>query len=195
MSLSREEVLELQVEELEIQTELESRRLDRLAGIVPEGITRALFPHELAARTNFAALEGDLEASAAAIESRLVLDRGAFLRLLGDDLAGQESPEALVDRIVAVDGPAGVLDVKGAKALVKDAVAYYRGILEAEALAQATRVRQEAAAQGVAVPSSALKLDPETRSAIDRQALRLAQGPLVDLVRALRERAFLEAAR
>lgn len=190
-----EELLALEVEELELVTELKAREVDLSEGLVPQGMVRALYPHEIDAKVNFAVMEAELDSAAGVIENRLIMDRDAFIDLLEDDLAQTESADALIKRLTAIDGPAGVLDVKGAKKLVTEATAYHRGVLTELAMASATRVRQEAVAQGVTVPKSPIRLDPETKSSVERHAVRLAQGPLVDAVRTLRERAFLEAAK
>lgn len=189
------ELTELELEELELTVELRARQADLAEGLVPGGMTRALFDHELASRTNFASLEAELDTAAETIRNRLVMDRQAFLELLETDLARTPDAAGVVDRITAIDGPAGVLNVAGAKGLVFAATKFHKGVLTDLAMAGATRVRTEATAQGVTVPTAKPKLTPEDRSAIDRQATRLAQGPLVDLVRALREQAFVEAAR
>lgn len=187
-----EDVLALEVEELELLAELQARDHDLTAGLVPEGIQRSLYAHELQARTNFAAMELELDTAEATITARLAADRASFLGLLEDDLELQDDAGAVVDRIVALDGPVGLQDVKGAKPLVADATKFYRGVLTELAMASAGRARAEAAGQGVALPRTKPRLTAEDRAGIDRQALRLAQGPLVDVVRALREQAFAE---
>lgn len=187
-----EDVLALEVEELELLAELQARDQDLTAGLVPAGVQRSLYPHELRARTNFAALELELDTAEATIAERLAADREAFLKLLEDDLGAQDDAGALVDRIVALDGPVGLQDVTGAKALVTSAVRFYKGVLTELAMASAGRARSEAAAQGEVLTAAKPKLTAEDRAGIDRQALRLAQGPLVDVVRALREQAFAE---
>lgn len=189
------ELTELELEELELETELRARRADLAEGLVPEGVVRSLYEHELLSRANFAAIEAELDTAAATIESRLVQDRGTFLELLEADLSEQTDAVAVLKRISAIDGPAGIVSVAGAKELVANATRFHAGVLYELALTGANRVRQEAAAQGETVPKTPIKLAPETRAALDAQALRLAQGPLVDVVRAIRERAYVEAAR
>lgn len=186
--------LEDEVELLELEAELAARQEDIAAGRIPATAWRSLFPHELVARTNFAEIAAALDQAGLDIEVRLRLDRDAFLELLEVDLATQPDPPALLARLQAIDGPAGIVSVAGARKLLREAEGHHRGVLQALARGSARRVHEEAAGQGVATAAEQVTLDEDAKVAIDAQATRLAQGPLIDLVRSLRERAFLEAA-
>jgi hypothetical protein len=183
-------LLAAEVEVLELEVELETRRRDRLAGVAPPGARRALFAHEIRAETNFAAVEAELDDAVRRHLARLRADRARYLELLLADLRQRGSADAIADRLLQLDGPTPGPPVPGVAGLVRQAEKFHLGAARATREAAAARVRAEAVAQGVDVPA-----DPPKRSEVDEAALkvharRLATGPIADLNRALREHIF-----
>lgn len=185
------ELLSADLELLEIENEVLERRADRSSGMVPEDATRARFPHEIAARVNYAAMDTERKDVEQAISRVLVDVRARFLELLAADL-GDRTDAEIIKRLAALDGPVGYIGVIGARELVRDTSRKLRAALLDLAKVSAERVRAEADAQGVPKAGRPrVNLDAAKRAEIDRQAERLAQGPIVDLVRNLRERAYV----
>lgn len=188
-----DEVLAAEVELAEATVDALEGRVLLAAGILPGDAARGLFPHEIAARTRFALLAADLDEIAAVTTRRLEDDREGFLELLRADLHGRADLGEVRDRLMALDGPEGLMAIKGVEALVQTATQVHRGNLIDAAERARDRVRDEAADQGVELPPVP-KLSKATVATLEAQALRLAQGPHVDLIRSLRERAMILAA-
>jgi hypothetical protein len=183
----------LEVEALEIATELRLRQADLAEGRVPTGMTRALFPHELAAQTNFAAIEQELDELVEVITRRLEQDRALYLTMLEADLRARKSTADVGLRILELDGASGWMGVQGGGDLELDAIDAHRNTLIAGAEAGMDRVRAEAKAQGVRVAARP-KLSTDDLEKIDVHAKRLASAPNVDLIRAVREEATIRLA-
>ncbi len=168
------------------------------AGLIPSDAHRSLFPWELDAHTNFAGIDDDVKAGAAHIAHQLAAQRAQFTRLLVGDLqataaqAGPVSPDvAVAQRVIAIDALLGLQAVSGSQELFAGAEADLRQILHGVADAGGQRLYGEAAAQGVTVNrDQPLPLTAEQQARIELAARRLATGPQVDLVRALREAAW-----
>lgn len=163
-------------------------RRTRMAATAPFEARRQLFPHERAAGTDFARLDAGVRATARAIADRLGEDRLAFLELLGDDLEGR-SPAEVVDRLLDIDGPLGLADVDGVADLLEAAELYHRQLLAVAFDDGAEQVYAEALAQGIDPAAGGIPDPALGDRQLGQSARRLASGPLVDLVRILREAA------
>lgn len=188
----------LEVEAAELEAQIAARRADLAAGIVPPGVHRALYPHELAARTDFAGIIDDTSAAAVVIVQRLQEDREKFLELLAADLAAAAAtnrptaPTArIAERLLDIAGPDGLSTIDGADALIAEAARVHRGHLDAALRTAARRLDQEARAQGAAI-TEALKLDPAAEDHLMLAARRLAEAPHADVTRALAARVLVE---
>lgn len=176
--------LDRQVLEAEAGIARAALQEDMAAGLLPPGATRGLHPHELAARVSFAAIAIGEEAASQGIAQRLIDDRAAFLDLLVADLAAQPSGRAVVDRLLALE-TAGIVQVGGVGDLVGATATAVQAALLAHADLAAQMAASEAALQGVDIGPALL--DVAALAQIEQLSQRLAVGPHVDLVRALRD--------
>jgi hypothetical protein len=183
MPLSQSEVNDLLdlVEAAELTAELEARREDLLAGIVPAGMPRALFPAELAARTNFAAMDAAGAQLQADLTNVLSRQRARILEQLHADIAAQPDVTTAYRRLVGLR-TLGLTNVAGVADTIEATRAEAEELLFTHALDAAERLRQEAIAQGREVGQFA-ELDIDTIIRLDDTATRLAQGPPADLLR------------
>lgn len=185
------------VEAVELEVEVALRSSDLSAGLVPPEVTRALFPHEITARTNFAGIEDEAAAAADLIAKRLADARASFLDLVQRDLEATSvvpGPDpvklSLAYRLLAVSGLQGTQAIDGARDLIERTEADLRALLGDAAAAGFARALDEARAQGLDVAARVAKLGPEAEYRLDLAARRLAEGPHNDLLRALSEEAF-----
>lgn len=192
--------LEATLEAAGLEQTIRAMHSDLAAGVVPQGMHRPLFVHEIAARTNFAGIEGDLTAEADVLAGRLSQSRARFIELVTAELERQvaiQSPTAPIQRIAQLifdaDGPDGLRAIGGAAELLDEDARWHRGRLSVAAEKGFRTVLAEAAAQAFPVPEGlALKLDAEAADHLDLAARRLAQAPQVDVLTALRERIYVE---
>lgn len=188
------------LEAAELDQRITAMQADVDAGLVPEGVRRPLFAHELQARTNFAGLENQVAREVDYLLRRAKADRARILALLDRDLRatalrpGPASPlQRVALRLFDLAGPGGLLQMAGAADLLDEAERYHRGRLEVAAGVAARRVVQEAIAQRLPVAANLLpKLDQLQADQLDLLARRIAQAPHVDLLRALRDQVVLE---
>lgn len=176
-----------ELELAEIEHQLLCLEKDISDGRAPRWARRALYPHELTARTNFAAIVDEVNAVAIQLLVMLGDHRARFLALLRADLAALGSVDAVVARIQAAQA-LGINSVPGATELIAKSVAQTRPLLERLLETSATRLRQEAAAQGVDI-AGVTALSTRTAEQIERQARRLAVLPQADGLRAVAEKA------
>ena len=168
---------------------------DVASGMVPDGVTRPLFTHEL--HTDFAAIEADVDAVAGDVARQLQADRQAFIDLLAADLvqvAANPGPSpvdvAVAARLLQLHATLGIAAVAGATALVEAATVRYRQALAAAALAGAARVVAEAARMGVDTSGLRPKLDGLDEYRLDLAASRLALSPHTDVLDAAAAAAY-----
>ena len=184
-----------------LAAEIEARRADQASGVVPPDVRRSLYPHEITARTNFAEIEGEVDAEAQRVAQRIATDRAAFLALLVEDLhraATRPGPQPantqIALRLAEVAGIDGLAAVPGATDLLAEAEAAHLTRLERTVRGAVDRLVAEARAQGVAVDVSLVaKLDPDAQDHLLLLARRLAVAPQLDLAVALRDRVIVEA--
>lgn len=156
---------------------------DVAAGRVPSWARRGLFAHELTARVSFAALDRYQSGTVDVITDRLVTDRTVFLDLLADDL---DTTPDVVARLLDLDGRVGLDSIAGAADLFDTGTADFELLLRRHALNAGAVAAQEALAQGVAL-TAPTALPNAAAEQVRQLAGRLATGPHVDVVRALRE--------
>lgn len=174
-------------------------RSDLAEGRVPTGVRRALFAHEVTARTNFASIQDDVTSEAATITARLGESRARFVDLVVAELrrvTAVASPVAPIQRIAQrifdADGPDGLRAIAGATDLLDEDARWVRGRLGVVGEKGFRQILREAAAQAFPVPADLeLKLDLEHADHLDLAARRVAQAPQVDVIRALRERVYV----
>lgn len=174
-----------EVDVAEATIELEARRQQVRRRIIPPDARRSALEHELAAETRFADLADDRARASEAIARRLADDRDAMLELIEADLAKLPTREATVARLLELEA-AGIAAIPGADALIASSTEAVAAILTETFTQAAERVAEEAARQGVRFTPPGLTADDE--GDLLAQATRLAQGPHLDLVKALRER-------
>lgn len=191
-----EEVLALEVEELELLAELGSLRADIDAGLIPPDARRPLFPHEILARTNFAALEGDLNRAAEEVQRLLLEFRDEDLTALEGLLRaalerGGADPRARLGGLVraADDAVMRGLGLAGGKVDIPGRTERMAGVLRGSAEAGIVRVRAEALAQGVKV-GDVPRLTPNAEENIRAQARRVAFASHNKLSQAARDRVY-----
>lgn len=175
--------LELLVEQAELEAAITLMRDDLAAGVVPAGMHRPLHPWEIAARTNFAAIDDAGAQLKADLTRTLNAQRQRLLAALEADIRNQADVGSAFRRIMGMR-TAGIDQVAGAADIIAATKADAEELLFAHALDAAERLRQEAIAQGRAV-SEIASLDIDTITRLDDTALRLAQGPPADLLRTI----------
>lgn len=183
--------LALEVETAELAAELASRAEDLAAGLVPPGVTRALFPHELAARTNFAGIATALADTTEQLTGRLEAGRRRLLDLVTQDLAAHPDVTSAVRRLADLRAN-GIHQVAGAGDVLDALRTEVEDALATHAMTAAERAHAEAVAQGVAVPPPST-VAPEVFDRIDEAARRLTVGPAADLVANLEREAWIRS--
>lgn len=185
------------IEQAELEAAITARRHDLAQGLVPNGVHRALYRHELAARTSFAGIADDTVTIAAAIARQLAEDRGRFIDLVAADLAihaAQATPTApttrVAERALDLAGPDGLTAIPGVDTLLAESARTYRGLLERGLQTAARRLAGEAEQQGVTIGDT-LKLDPAIEDQLALVARRLAEAPQADVARALAVQALV----
>lgn len=180
-----------------LAADIEVRRADLASGLVPPDATRALFPHEVAAGTDFAAIEQSVDRTAGELAKHMDADRAAFIALLEADLAAVASNPgvlpvdvAVAQRLMDLGSTLGISAIPGVSALVTAAEARYRDVLAEAATQGGQRAHQEAAHQGVPLAGSRLKLTGLDEYRIDLMARRLAQAPHADVLAAAADDAY-----
>jgi hypothetical protein len=176
---------------------VELRRSDLASGMVPHDVTRPLFPHEVAAGTDFAGIEAGVDTTAGQVAKHLETDRAAFIALLDADLAAVAANPgvlpndvAVAQRLLQLDNLAGISSIAGVGALIDEAETRYRDILAQAAMEGGVRVHQEAANQGVDVTAARVKLGGLDEYRLDLVAQRLAQAPHADVLAAAGNSAY-----
>lgn len=184
--------LSAEVEVAELEAEIALRRSQLASGSLPPQARRSLFPWEVAAQTNFAAIDDEAGASADQIAERLAAARVEMLRLLEADLAataGRPGPQparvAVLLRLLHLNGMLGLQAVDGASQAVAATTAEVRAALGSAAAAGFARLLDEAKRQGIAVESRPVKLTGETEWRLDVLSEQLATAPQVDLLTAI----------
>lgn len=157
-------------------------------GRAPRWARRGLFPHEIAARTNFAGIADDVNSAALAITTKLGDQRAKFFALLRADLAALGSVDAVVARLQAAQA-LGINSIPGATDLITASMVQTRPLLENLLATAADRIRAEATAQGVDI-ATVNALSERAAENLARQARRLAVLPHADGLRAVAERAI-----
>jgi hypothetical protein len=177
--------------------DVELRRTDLASGLVPAGVTRPMFPHEVYAGTDFAGIEAGVDTVAGDIAKRLETDRAAFIALLEADLAAVAANPgmlpadvAVAQRLLQLDNVLGISSIAGVGALIAEAEARYRATLGQAALNGGARVHTEAAHQGVDVTDARVKLGGLDEYRLDLVAQRLAQAPHADVLAAAADSAY-----
>ena len=157
---------------------------DVASGMVPADVTRPLHSHEVAARTNFAQLEADVDGTAGELANLMGHDRAAFVDLLAADLRtvsanpGVDPVDvAVAFRLLQLHAYLGIGAVAGADSLVAASERRYRDLLAKAADTGAGRAVSEAGQAGVDTPSVAPKLDGLDEYRLDLAARRLATAP------------------
>lgn len=170
-----------------LSADVELMQADLQSGMVPDGVTRPLFTHEL--HTDFAAIETGVDQTSGELARLMQADRQAFINLLAADLAntarnpGSDPVDvAVAARLLQLHAYLGIAAVAGATALVSQAEQRYRQLLEQAAVAGAQRAVDEAARMGVDVAGVKVKLDPLDEYRLDLAARRLAQTPQTDVL-------------
>lgn len=170
--------------------------VDAAAGLVPTWAARGLYPHERAARVNFARIVDELDRHAGQITDRMVELRGQYADLVEAEfrrIAATDGPSEAAYWLMNVDGPMGLAGVPGAQELIDAAGDEFAGTLRQAAREGFGATLEEAAAQGVPVPGG-LRMSGQIARELDefvrRQALRMASGPLGVATRTMREAAY-----
>jgi hypothetical protein len=178
-----------------LAAETELMEADLASGMVPDGVTRPLYSHEV--HTDFAGLEADVDRLAGELARLLEADRAKFIDLLAADLAAvarNPGPDpvdvAVAARLLQLHATLGIAAVAGATALVEQAEIRYRQLLAQAAQAGAARVVAEAARMGVDTASVAPKLPGLDEYRIDLAARRLALSPHTDVLDAAAAAAY-----
>lgn len=182
-----EAALAAAVDQAALDVEFAARSEDVAAGLAPDWARRSLYPHELAARVSFAAIDTNETQTAASIARRLADDRRRLADLLAADFALLDTGRQVVDRLVALE-VAGLAQIPGVAQLLNSTAADVGVELRRHADQAAGLVFAEAQAQGVAPPAG-YALDAGAAAQLEQVAQRLAVAPHVDLVRALRDEA------
>lgn len=181
-----------------LAADVELMDADAATGRVPDGVTRPLFSHEVAARTDFAQLEADVDGAAGELAKLMEQDRQRFLELLAADLAAvAKNPGvdpvdvAVAARLLQLHAYLGIAAVAGVDALVSEAESRYRDLLARAAQTGAERVAVEARQMGVAgTPAAPPKLSGLDEYRLDLAARRLAQTPHTDVLDAAAAEAY-----
>lgn len=172
------------------RAELDAIAEDQAAGLVPAGVRRALHPHELMARTNFAALEASVDDLGRRLLERIEAARAAIFAIVRAHLEAQADGPTARRRLAAlrlegIDGLPGVRDA------VDAAVADAAGILTEAHNRGAARAAQEAVAQGAtAVVPPSITPAPGTIARLEEAAYRAVVRPVADLIGVLAEEAY-----
>lgn len=182
-------MLVAEVERIELAAELQARAADVAGGLAPVWARRSLFPHEIAARTSFAAMADRIDIAASNVGRRLAQDRQQMTALIGDWLADAPNAAVVAARLSQLQAR-GILTVPGAGQVIDATERALRAELERLALSGASAAVSEALSQGVEI-GAPVALDEVARAQIDEAARRLAVAPHVELVQAMQ----LEASR
>lgn len=170
-----------------LSADVELMEVDLQSGMVPSGVTRPLYSHEV--HTDFAGIEADVDQVAGELVRLMQQDRAAFIDLLAADLAntarspGRDPVDvAVAARLLQLHAYLGIAAIAGATALVQAAEQRYRDVLAQAAAAGADRAVDEAGRMGADTTGVRAKLDPLDEYRLDLAARRLAQTPQTDVL-------------
>ncbi len=167
----------------EEEFELHCLEADVAANRVPEGVRRAMYPHELDSRINFVAIANETTRQGERLARTLVDFRSEFLALLLADISRRSSASEIAASLqrLPLYGISSIPQVPGA---VEQAESIVRTAMTDIALTAAASVQHEAALQGVTIPAlSALTVFGE--QAVQVQAARVVIGPHLELAKAV----------
>lgn len=182
------EALEAEVAALEAMADVAMFGAALAAGAIPPDARRPPFPHEVDARTDFAALDRAVSAGGELVADVLRQLRSDGLEAVADGLRGLGSAEAATERLLAIepasDPTLAALLAEARSAVVARLVALYdqgRGQVVAEARKQGVSLDRGPTALAVG--------DADALAQLDQMARRSTLESLASALRALRDKA------